>query len=306
MWPLLGIYSIWIWRSVPSMRRMLIGALALIPLLWFGIPALTAKSWFVAGDIALKSPRALHENKVYGTVDRFLDLHELAVQLAALLAICLAAWRRQWAPLVLAGGVLLWVLTEIAFVLHGWPGVPRYLFEPVGVMCALAGVGVGRVILDLPPLVRRLAARVWKRPIAPQTMGWISGLAVVALLAVFTGALVPAARSRLLIERHDLRHERARARLVNALPSVISRLGGRARIEACGQPTTIIGDQSVLAWDLGTNTGSLFWTPHLGAVDPRPVVYFIPITRGWKVRTLDTPPAKRAMCGRLNIIERFA
>jgi hypothetical protein len=305
VWPPLGLYAIWLWRSVPAMRRMLVAALSLIPLLWFGIPALTAKSWFVAGNIALKSPRALHENKISGTLDRFLDLHEAPVQLAALLALGLAAWRRQRETLLLAGVAVLWVLTELAFVLRGWPGVPRYLFEPTGVMCALAGIGIGRVILDLPPLIARVGSRVSPRRLAPNLTSTIGGLAAVAVIAVFAGAMVPAARSRLLIERHDLKHEQARARVVNALPGVIAQLGGRARIAACGQPTTFIGYQSVLAWDLGTNTGSLFWTPHLGRVSPRSVVLFVPLHNGWKVTPINVPAARQAQCRGLRIVQRF-
>jgi hypothetical protein len=91
---------------------------------------------------------------------------------------------------------------------------------------------------------------------------------------------------------------------VNHLPGLIARLGGPSRLFACGQPTTIIGYQSVLAWDLGTNTGVLFWTPHLGRVDPRPVVLFQPTPHAWKVITIDLPPAKRASCQSLNVVSR--
>ena len=41
------------------MRRLIGGGLTLIPLFWFGIPALTAKSAFIAGSNALHSPREL-------------------------------------------------------------------------------------------------------------------------------------------------------------------------------------------------------------------------------------------------------
>ena len=41
-----------------------------------------------------------------------------------------------------------WVVVEIAFVLHGFPGVPRYLFEPAGLTGVLAGVAVGWLLLD--------------------------------------------------------------------------------------------------------------------------------------------------------------
>ena len=37
-WPFLGLYAIWAWRAVPSMRRFLVGGIALLLVLWFGIP----------------------------------------------------------------------------------------------------------------------------------------------------------------------------------------------------------------------------------------------------------------------------
>jgi hypothetical protein len=292
-WPLIGLYGLWAWRTVPSMRKLIVFGFALIPVLWFGIPALTSKSWFTAGNIALKSPRALHQSKILGTLDRFLDLHELPVQLAALLAIGLAVVRRQRAILLIAAAAAIWVIVELAFVLHGWPGVPRYLFEPVGVMVVLAGTAIGRILVDLPALGTRILPRL------SPVMGSFGAILIVAAISA---SLLPAAHSRLRIERHDLTHERLRAKWVNHLSGLIARLGGPSRLFACGTPTTIIGYQSVLAWDLGVNTGQLFWTPHLGKVLPRPVVLFQPTPHAWKVITIDTAPAKRAQCQSLNVV----
>ena len=66
---------------------LIVCGLVVLPLLWFGIPALTSNSWFSAGNLALKSPRALHENKITGTIDRFFHLHSAPVWIAALVAI---------------------------------------------------------------------------------------------------------------------------------------------------------------------------------------------------------------------------
>jgi hypothetical protein len=292
-WPIIGLYGLWAWRAIPSMRRLIVFGFALIPVLWFGIPALTSKSWFTAGNIALKSPRALHQNKLTGEIDRFLDLHETVVYLAALVMIGIAVLRRDRTTLVIAGAALLWVIVEIAFVLHGWPGVPRYLFEPGAVMAVLAGAAVGRVMLELPRLLTTLTPRI-----SPAT-GTLAALAIAAVVAF---SLVPAARSRLRTERADLTQQRQRTTVINHLSGLIARLGGPKKIFYCGQPTTGIGLQSVLAWELGVNTGILFWTPHLGKVDPRPVVLFRVTPHAWKVTTIDTPPAKEAVCKKLNVV----
>jgi len=50
-WPFTGLYALWLLRG--RARVLVAVGLASIPLLWFGIPALTAKSWFVAGNLAL-------------------------------------------------------------------------------------------------------------------------------------------------------------------------------------------------------------------------------------------------------------
>ena len=295
LWPVIGLYAIWQWRAVPQIRIWLYVGLAVIPVLWFGIPALTSKSWFTAGDIALKSPRALHQSKIVGTIDRFGDLHEAAAYVLAVLAIGVALLRRQWFTIVIAAAALLYAIVEIAFVLHGWPGVPRYLFEPAGVVAVLAGVGVGKILLEGPALVDRFAPRI------STVIATGGAVVIVGLFAVW---LLPTAHSRLHIERSDLAHERLRTKFIDHLPGLIARLGGSKRLFACGQPTTSIQYQSVLAWDLGANTGELFWTPHLGQTQPRPVVLFQPTPHAWKVETIDTKPSLKVQCQGLNVVSR--
>ena len=95
--------------------------------------------------------RALHSNKVFGTVGRFLDLHTFVLEIAALASIGWAIWRRDRTTLVLGAGVVAWVVVEIAFALHGWPGLPRYMFEAAGVMVVIAGVLIGRLLVQRAP-----------------------------------------------------------------------------------------------------------------------------------------------------------
>ncbi len=79
------------------------------------------------------------------------------IEIAAVVAVVLAALRRNWTVvLVLAAMALGWVVIEIAFALHGFPGVPRYLFEPAGLTGVLAGVAVGWLLLDASRLHRAI------------------------------------------------------------------------------------------------------------------------------------------------------
>src|SRR5947209_917802 len=71
VWPFLGLYALWAFRTIPEMRVLIVVGLAVIPVLWFGIPAITSNSPFVAGNLALHSGRALRHDKFYGVIDRF-------------------------------------------------------------------------------------------------------------------------------------------------------------------------------------------------------------------------------------------
>ena len=66
---------------------------------------------------------------------------------AAAATVALAAWRRRRAVLLVAAGALLWVLIEVAFALHGFPAVPRYLFEPGAIVAVLFDDGAAPTML---------------------------------------------------------------------------------------------------------------------------------------------------------------
>jgi hypothetical protein len=278
VWPFIGIYALWMFRREPPMRLYIVVALAVIPLLWFGIPALTANSFFVAGNLAEHSPRALHTGQLAGVLDRFFDLHFLPVQLAALLAIVLAALRRDRTTLILAAGAAAWVIVEIAFAYHGWPALPRYVFEPAAVLGVLAGVAVGWVLADPPRLS------------SPR------GLAGVLLSLALVGTSIPGAVARVRDERKDLYHERGRTRQIDRLGAVIGRLGGPAKITACGQPVTEVAFQSVLAFELGLNVGHVGYHPQRNIRIGRPIVLFEPVGFGWRIHAVHTSPGKHALC----------
>jgi hypothetical protein len=278
VWLFLALYAIWAWRAIPSMRWLILAWIAVLVALWFGIPALTSRSPFVAGSNALGSGRALHNSKVLGTIDRFLDMHETPLEIVALLSIALAAVRRDRITLWLTAGGLAWVIVEIAFSVHGWPGLPRYMFAAGGAMVVIAAVGVGRALAE-PPSLGRVAA-------------W-AGIAVVALIVA---SLVPAAVSRARIEHKDLRVQWARTTEINRLAGVVSRLGGAARLRGCGEPLTRLEYQTVLAWQLRVNVASVGFKYSPAIHAGRPIVLFTPGRHGWKVQALHQ---RRATCRRL-------
>jgi hypothetical protein len=327
VWPFLAAASVWLWLKAPGFRRWMVAGLLLIPVFWFGIPGLTSKSFLTAGNIAQNSPRELKSNKFFGTVDRFFDLHELPVQLAALFAVALAGWRlvRAWPDrvgirsaegrtlllarradawtLLLAAGAVLWILVEAAFALHGWPAVPRYLFEPVAVMCVLAGVFVGRAILDLPPFLGAVLARISPRPLGTRLATQLGGWGAAVVIAALAGSMLPSASSRLRIERHDLTHERARAREIGRLATVVQRLGA-ARILACGKPNIPIGYQSQFAWYANVKIGELYVSRTYQLLHPQTLVNMFALSNGWRVFPSHVTAANATRCRGLTLTYR--
>jgi hypothetical protein len=295
VWPFCALAGLWLWRSDPAYLRWLVVSVVLLLVFWFGIPGLTSKSFFTAGNIAQNSPRELHGNKITGTITRFRELHATTIWIAALLTVAFAAYRRQRLILVLAGGALAWLVIEIAFALHGFPAVPRYLFEPGAIVAVLAAVFVGRLILELPPLLAQLVRRLQPArigsPLATQLGAWGTALALVLIGASLLGA----AHRQYRLERADLTHERARAQEIDRLSTVVATLGS-SRIQACGQPNIPIGYQSVLAYYMGVKIGALYVSQTYEKAHPHPLVNIYPLGDGWKVFTSHVTAATASRC----------
>jgi hypothetical protein len=282
-WPFAALYAGWLWRQSDGRRTRAyaIAGVAVIPLLWFGIPALTAHSWFISGDLALGSKNVLHGSKFSGVVDRFFGLSEWPMNVAIGLALVLAAIRRDRTSLALAGAAVLWVAIEIAFAYHGWSAVPRYMLEPAAVLVAIAGGGVGR----------ELAA--W---VSPRLLVRLAGPATAAALVV---GLVPATRAGVRVAHAAIDDAHVRAKQLDRLEDVIRRFGGPKRVRACGQPVTFVGLQSTLAWELRMNVGYVGFKPGKEISSGKPIVLFRPHGRGWEVRPIHTSARRKASCARL-------
>jgi hypothetical protein len=269
VWLFLGLYAIWAWLKVPSMRWLLVAGAVAILLLWFGIPALTSRSPFVAASNAMGSGRRLQSNQILGTIGRFVGINPRVLEVTAVLSAVLALIRRDRVVLALAAGVGAWVIVEIAFSLHGWPGLARYMFEPAGVVVALAGAGIGRVLAD-PPRVSSAPGWVWP-----------------ALVVVIVAALIPPAVSAARSEHRDILVQRVRTAEIGKLSSVVAKFGGPARFHPCGEPLTRLEYQTVLAWTLRLNVADVGYKYGPAIASGRPIVLFTPRAHGgWLVQAL--------------------
>jgi hypothetical protein len=303
VWPFCGLAGLWLWRTMPSFRRWLLAALGVLLLLWFAIPGLTSKSAFTAGNIAQNSPRAVHGNKVTGTIKRFFELEGATVWVLAGLSVALAAYRRQRTILLLAAGTLLWLLIEIAFAVKGFPAVPRYMFEAGAGVVVLAAVLVGRVILELPPLVGGLLSRRASPRFGASLAGQLGTWATVLVLVVIGLSMVGPAHRQYRLEHKDFLHERLRTREIGRLQKVVSLLGG-SRILGCGQPNIPIGYQSVFAWYLGIKVGILYVNPKFLKLHPHTLVNIYPLSNGWRVFPSHVTAATEPHCHGLRLTYR--
>ncbi|MGH2858139.1 MAG: hypothetical protein ACRDMJ_11725 [Solirubrobacteraceae bacterium] len=287
-WLFLGLYWLWMWRARPRDRWLLVAVLAAMALLWFGIPALTSRTWFVAGANANDSGRRLTSNQIGGTIERFFSLTQTAVYVAALVGVGLAILRRRAEDrivLALAGGVLAWVVIEIAFALHGWPGLQRYMFEAAGVTIVLAGVCAGRLLADPPR---------WGQRVGAGTAGAIG----VGLVAVLVLAMIPPAVSGAHAEHKDLHEQHVRTAEIADLSAVIARLGGPARLRQCGEPLTRLEYQTTLAYTLGLNVSRIGFKYAQAIGHGNPIVLYTPqpVGVGWTVQAMhQTSPACRSL-----------
>jgi hypothetical protein len=279
-WPWLALYSGWAWLRVPRMRWMIVAGAVVLLFMWFGIPTITNGRPFVSAQLAFNSPRELKTNQVLGTIGRFTELLTLPIWLAALAGVAIAAIRRDRVVLGLAVIVVGWVIVEIAFALHGWPALPRYMFEAGAIAAVLAGVAVGWVLVSAPCM------RSWMP-------GW-AGVPVVVLLVL---ALLPGLRDRVRVEHHDLTHERGRAKEISLLGATISALGGPARIVGCGIPVADVAWVSPLAYLVHEDVGKLGHKPQVDMRKHLPIVLFFPLTRGgWRVLPWHLPERAAAQC----------
>ena len=279
VWPFLALYSLWAWRAIPSMRWVIAAGIVILLLLWFGIPAITSRSPFVSASNAFGSGRRLKSNRVFGTIDRFLDLYPTPLEVAALLSVMWAALRREWVTLALAGGAAAWVVVEIAFSLHGWPGLGRYMFGAGALMVVIAAALVGRLLVEIP---RWLAGRF---PGAVPRLAF--GSAGTVLVVLLVGFLVPPAISTARGTKRGIDYQRVRTKEIDKLAAVVSGLGGTARVNACGEPLTRLEYQTVLAWTLHVNVARVGFKYGEAIRHGNPLVLFTPRPHGgWLVQAV--------------------
>lgn len=276
--PMVAAFAVWAWHGRRVSRPLLIGGVAAVPLLWFGIPALTSYSWLIAGDVLDESTNALGGNKVVAIFTGFTSVYELPMQLAGLLALAVAAWLRERTWLLMVAAAAAWLAVDLGLAIHGSGVAPRYMFEPAAVVIVLAAAALGRLLTG-----------------EPQRIPFVRWAALAAIAALIVSMAYPAQiRARLF--HNGIVLGRTWAKQIDRLQRVIARDGGPKRILACGGAVTTVPYQSILAWELDRNVSEVGWWPSWSIRHHQRMVLFSPVGAGWRVQAINTAPR----CHRLN------
>ena len=145
IWPLLGVYGLYLWR-VEGRRWPLFVALPAMVALW------VLPDWAGSGQLF----HTFHSATISGEPKQIRDTAHPALELSGrALGILVApvwigalvgavyGWRtRDRAALAVTVAALAWFVVTIGGEAIGYPAVPRYLVEPAALCCVLAGIGI--------------------------------------------------------------------------------------------------------------------------------------------------------------------
>ena len=296
-WCLLVPYSVYLWWGDRSARWQIASGWLVIMFMWFGVPTITNDRPFVSAQLALGSPRELRHNQITGTLHRFWGLYNVPLWVVAFATMIWAVIRRGRIVPWLGVAAIMWVGTEIAFALHGWPALPRYMFE-AGALCGvISGIGFGWLVTARPALGR---AAIGEGSDGRCGVGRdLTRLAGPPLAFVLVLWLLPYARVRFEQEHDDLKAQRARTVEINAMLTSVARLGGPRHIRSCGQPVVSVEFASALAFALHMDIGFVGYRPRRELRQHRPIVLFTPLSDGWLVLTHHIAASERAACSNL-------
>jgi hypothetical protein len=297
VWPFVCVYVLWAWRAAPRTRLWAILGALLVPLLWFGVSALTSHDWLEPGFQALYASTAIHGAKIPGVLHRFASMCGLLYEIPAAAMLGFAIVRRERVLVTLAGAAVVWLVVEIGFAFHGWPAVQRYMLEPAAVLVLLAAVGVGRVLAAAPSWLAPVR-RAIRPPVRPAALALASVL-VAPVLALLLAAVVPWTLARVSMTRSDLRAARVQARRLDGLHHAIAVAGGSPAILACGSPVTTVLYESAVAWELGLNVNRVGFDPAATAFGT-PSVLIVPNARGWSIQPVNVASAMDERCSGLS------
>jgi hypothetical protein len=155
--------------------------------------------------------------------------------------------------------------------------------EPAAVIIVLVGATIGKLLAAAPP--------------ASGAVRW----AGITAAAVLVATLVPTAIDRVRVAHGEIVKRHRVGIKIDRLQAVVDRIGGATLIKNCGQPVTLVGFQSTLAWMVDLNVGNVGFHPGKAIDKGDPIVVFKPHLQGWQVRPYHTS----SRCDRLRTDTAF-
>jgi len=264
VWPFLGLYALWSWRSRPTSRVLVAGVLLAVPIAWCVPELISSGEPFRAADAALGTPSAeaaaRADHPWLEVLRDAVDLATLPVVLAFAAALGLRQPRNTWFKQP---------ATE-----HGADPLGHKRPEPRNTGIRQPTVGEARRWLGI-------AALAWVALVSVMTAAGFAGTprysapaaAVAAVVAATLAArhvaiglvLVAAVAALQLGPLGDQRAELARrADLRESLHRLIDEAGGPHRLRACGPIHTDRATSTTVAWHLDVPIAGLASTPQPG------------------------------------------
>jgi len=235
VWLFLGGYAIYVWRVEPARRRLATLSVLAVPVLWIVPDFLGSGSLLGASDrarAAVPSSVARASFPAGEVLGFVVALLSPPVVVGALLALGLAARRRERVTLALGAAAAGWLAIVAVMAEVGYPGVARYLVVTLVLACVLAGVGWAKVAA--------LASRARAR-----------GAARIAIVVAVVAVQLPSAVTRAGDVAHEVHGLKGSDRLDDTLGSALSAAGGPAAVRRCGVAATNPFAVPALSWRIG-------------------------------------------------------
>lgn len=161
VWPFLGLYGLWLWFQEPRLRRLAIGLLPLVPLLWLG------GDWLGSGGVLTGADRArvsVEEGPGLRLVQADAEAFEVVIApvwLGAVVAMLVGLRRREPFVVPVLGMVALaWVgLLFVMTATFGFYSGGRFAVPAGALLSVLAGVGLVTAVRAAGGLAQRMLGR---------------------------------------------------------------------------------------------------------------------------------------------------
>ncbi len=271
-WPFLVLYAAWLLWRAPRRWWVLVPALPVVPLLWFGGDRLASGNALAGAATAQVLVGTAAQRLVVG-LDGALAMVPVAVWVAAAVAVVWGAHRRRLAPALLAGAALAWAgLVAAMAARFGYAAIGRFYAPSAALLCVAAGVAVGWLAGSAwaaaagstresvrigprmsrsgspdsaagRPLMQHSQANLYRLARAGTTgcagptavaRAAVPVVAVAAVLAAVALAAAPSATPRLHWLPAQLDAAAVRADAEDDLVAFVAAVGGRAGLLACG------------------------------------------------------------------------